>query len=57
MNPLFLAIMDLCISLLCSYIAVSSDIILAAAIWGFSAGIWFNLAINYFHEWKLDIKR
>lgn len=50
--PLLMAITDLCVSLVCSYIAVSSDVILAAAIWGFSAGIWFNLAIKYFFDWK-----
>ena len=52
MNLLFLAFFDLCVSLLCSYIAVNSEIVLVAAIWGFSAGIWFNMAIKFFIDWK-----
>jgi len=52
MSLLVMSIMDLFLFLLCSYIAVNSDIVLAAAIWGFSAGVWFNLSMKYFFEWK-----
>jgi len=51
MSPLFKAIVDLCVSMLCSFVAINSDISFAAAIWGFSAGIWFNLSMKYFFEW------
>jgi len=51
-HRLIMAFVDLCVSLLCFYIATNSDIVLVAAIWGFSAGVWFNLAIKYFFEWK-----
>jgi hypothetical protein len=49
---LFMSAMYMVIFVLCSFIAYTSEIPTASALWGFSAGVWFTTSLKYFFDWK-----